>query len=586
MPLHFIGALILLAIASLVLLFVSDKFMQSNLLHEWEAGDHGDAIKFQRNWLLVYAMVQLAQWIQTPYLFRLYASYSFAHSEIVTFFLLTYASSALIGTVVGAAADRCGRKKMCYLFLTLFSFSTLLKYDQPSFTRVAIAHLIDGIALSLLYTSFEAWMVSENFASCFPQSHLHRTFELGSILNGAIAVVAGIFANVATSVGSDFGPFWCSLIPIVVAGVLMKTWSENYGEVAGSTSTTGILSSLIPYAVFKRDNKIILLGLAQTFFDSAMYVVRYAWMPAMASTKSNYPQSYGIVFAALMISVMIGGILFSMARRSVICVNSTGGDGYGTGNGGTTSFARVALPAHLLAAVCLVGTVVMFDNGPGNSSTLFLFWCFIGVEMCYGYWWPCYGVMRSAFIPETHRSTVMNIFLIPRNVVVASALIYNSYLSTLSSTTKEIVQGAAGAVVGTGVVANNMTKDANSNVVVQNIGTTFETTFETTLQQGHLASRELLIVGIISFGLSLFFAIVLHQKTKISSPTIKYQAISLDESNVTNEFEDDFGDLVDDFDMYNDKNNISQSSSLRREEDSFFNDDDDDPLNDNGFDGF
>ena len=122
-------------------------------------------------WLLVFGLVQVAQWMQAPYLFRLYASYGYAHSEIVAFFLITYASSALIGTAVGSAADRFGRKKGCNVFLLLFVCSTLAKYDAGnSYTRVAVSHLMDGVGQSLLYTSFESWMISEHmilFFGCF-----------------------------------------------------------------------------------------------------------------------------------------------------------------------------------------------------------------------------------------------------------------------------------------------------------------------------------------------------------------------------------------------------------------------------------
>ena len=577
----FVYALIFLAIFSLVLLWTSHKFCKSGLLSEgWEAGDHDLAIRFQRRWLTVYFLVQLAQWIQTPYLFRLYASYGFAHSEIVTFFLLTYASSAVVGTAVGSLADRLGRKNGCYTFLILFTVSTVAKFNtQNAYKRVATSHLIDGVALSLLYTSFESWMVSENFASCFPQSHLHRTFELGSILNGAIAVVAGIFASLSLGfIGDQFGPFWFSLLPIVLAGFLMRDWDENYGAVAS-------IQACPPLDIFKRDNKILLLGLAQTFFDSAMYVVRYAWMPALAMGK-EYPQSYGIVFAALMVSVMIGGICFSMARRSILCVNSGNGDSYGTG----TSFARVALPAHVAAFLCLLGTVVMFDIG-GVAP---LFWCFVGVEICYGYWWPCFGVMRSEFLPETHRSTVMNLFLVPRNVVVALALIYNSYLSTLSSatsidkSTEQVVAGAAGGVLGAsgaGIIRDDATTNGTQVDARQTLSGS-GSSFEKTLAEGHAAARELLIVGIVAFAISLIFAVLLFRKTSNGTQSHSYKAISLDESNVTNEFEEDFGDLVDDFDMYNDQNDISQSSSLRREENHFFDDEDDNLNDDDGFDGF
>ena len=106
-------ALLCLTALAIGLIFVSHRFCKSELLDELEQGEHGDSVSFQRNWLLVFGLAQLAHWMQAPYLFHLYASYGYKHPEIVTFFLITYASSALFGTAVGSAADRYGRKRGC-----------------------------------------------------------------------------------------------------------------------------------------------------------------------------------------------------------------------------------------------------------------------------------------------------------------------------------------------------------------------------------------------------------------------------------------------------------------------------------------
>eukprot|EP00946_MAST-07B_sp_MAST-7B-sp1_P002928 g2928.t1 len=582
-------ALGLLCITAATLVAVQRRHLAASLRSESEdahrLGDFDAAARFQRNWLTAFGFAQLAQWMQQPFLFRLYASFGFDHSEVVTLFLMTYASSAVLGTLVGMLADRLGRKRGCFLFVVLFIMSTLGKCSaHHSFTRLTVCHVVDGIVLSLLYTSFESWMVSEHFASCYPQTHLHRTFELGSIMNGAIAVIAGIVSSIAAGIAGNYGPFAGSLIPVLCSAMLMRNWTENFGEVAGPFKLSAIVDA------FRRDQKIGLLGLAQTFFDSAMYVVRYAWMPALAvavaaqgggQSSNNRPdEAYATVFASLMLSVMIGGILFSIMRRSSLCTT-----GFGGGTGRNTSFARVALPAHGVALICLIGTVALFDSGP-----LAMFWCFVGVEMAYGYFWPCHGVMRSEFLPETHRSSMMNIFLLGRNFVVMFALMYNSYLSSLPSIPDPpkmhgIVVGKARS--GSGVAMGATTVDASAGVkwamgansissaddtnydknrsafrslrsaaagelmstTAMPSGHTETNTFMSTILQGHNASRELLLVGVSAFAMSLLFAVLLYQKTQITSASAHaYSAINLDDSAITDDtdFENDFGNLIDD----------------------------------------
>jgi MFS family permease len=610
-------------------------------------GDFDAAARFQRNWLSAFALAQLANWMQQPFLFRLYASFGFDHSEVVTLFLVTYASSAVFGTLVGAAADRYGRKRGCLLYVALFVLSTLAKCNTPSWGRLSLCHIVDGVALSLLYTAFESWMVSENFISCFPQNHLHRTFELGSILNGAIAVLAGVLSSIAAGFAGNFGPFAASIVPVLFSAVLMRDWAENFGEVAGPFKLSVVVDTL------RRDRKIVLLGLAQTFFDSAMYVVRYAWMPALAvavtgagsgaggaaagGTASTRPdEEYAVVFAALMISVMIGGILFSIVRRSSLCIS-----GFGTGTGRNTSFSRVALPAHFVALVCLMGTVALFDSGP-----LAMFWCFVGVEMAYGYFWPCHGVMRSEFLPETHRATMMNVFLIGRNLVVMFALMYNSYLSSLPSipdppkmhgiVVGESLSGSGGGAMGAttvagaglaagagamgggtrvaaasgsksgsnGSIGNNGTvvfrflrsmSTSNAPAAMPGGGVQTETNiFMSTILQGHNASRELLLVGVSAFAASLLFAVLLYQKTQVNSVSAHaYSAINLDDSAITDdtEFEEDFGNLIDDQYVdevsFDGKGSVNNEAGEVEEDDweGFDLEDDDDDDDDVGFRG-
>ena len=111
--------------------------------------------------------------------------------------------------------------------------------------------------------------------------------------------------------------------------------------------------------------------------------------------------------------------------------------------------------------------------------------------------------------------------------------------------------------------------------------------FELTLQQGHQASRELLVVGICAFAISLLFAILLYNKTKAGQEKHAYRAINLNDSHATEE-EDAFGDLVDDFNMF-DEHQKNETSFDNYNDDAFDDLEDSNDLesdDDLGFDGF
>ena len=73
-------------------------------------------------------------------------------------FIVGFGSSMVFGTVVGSAADKYGRKKLCLVFGLLYSLSCLTKHIKH-FQVLMIGRLLGGISTSILFSSFESWMV-------------------------------------------------------------------------------------------------------------------------------------------------------------------------------------------------------------------------------------------------------------------------------------------------------------------------------------------------------------------------------------------------------------------------------------------
>ena len=166
-------ALGLLCITAATLVAVQRRHLAASLRSESEdahrLGDFDAAARFQRNWLTAFGFAQLAQWMQQPFLFRLYASFGFDHSEVVTFFLMTYASSAARNARRDACRPPWQEAGLLPLRRVVHHVHTR-KCSTPFVHALTVCHVVDGIVLSLLYTSFESWMVSEHFASCHPQT--------------------------------------------------------------------------------------------------------------------------------------------------------------------------------------------------------------------------------------------------------------------------------------------------------------------------------------------------------------------------------------------------------------------------------
>ena len=70
----------------------------------------------------------------------------------------------------------------------------------PSMPILLLGRVLGGISTSLLFSAFESWMVAEHRRRGFPEAWLAKTFGLSSAGNGAVAVVAGLLAQVAADV--------------------------------------------------------------------------------------------------------------------------------------------------------------------------------------------------------------------------------------------------------------------------------------------------------------------------------------------------------------------------------------------------
>ena len=126
-----------------------------------------------------------------------------------------------------------------------------------------------------------------------------------------------------------------------------------------------------------------------------MYTFVFMWTPALQSTlQDGETISHGLIFACFMISTMIGSTLFSFLVQKF-------------------SLEHIGLFTLLLAALSL--------SSPIYSSSVFI--PFLLFEVCCGLYWPCFGTLRGKYLPERSRSTVMNFFRVPLNLLVVLVLV-------------------------------------------------------------------------------------------------------------------------------------------------------------------
>ncbi|CAF2049364.1 unnamed protein product [Rotaria magnacalcarata] len=366
----------------------------------------------QQIFLIVYLLALSGDWVQGPHIYALYESYGIQKHEIEILFIAGFGSSMLFGTIIASLADKYGRRNTCLLYGILYGISCVTKHF-PSFQILFIGRILAGMATSILFSAFESWLVSEHRRRNLESKTLETIFGNAYFGNSVVAILSGIIAQIAANTFGYVAAFDTAiLIFVAMCFLVVTTWSENYGDAHAPISQ----SFLSAWKSIKSDRKIFLLGIVQALFEASMYVFVLEWTPALTGAldqefidktdSKNPPIPHGYVFATYMVAMMMGSNSFK-----VLCNYAA-----------PESFMRYIV---IIAAACLSVPIFL----PRAQVTMFT--SFLVFEFCIGVFWPAMATMRSKYIPEEARATVMNYFRIPLNFIVVVILLKDFELKVI-----------------------------------------------------------------------------------------------------------------------------------------------------------
>ncbi|CAN1254692.1 Molybdate-anion transporter [Linum perenne] len=369
---------------------------------------------FKNNYLLVYSLMMAGDWLQGPYVYYLYSQYGYGKGDIGQLFIAGFGSSMLFGTIVGSLADQQGRKRACITYCITYILSCITKHS-PHYKVLMLGRILGGIATSLLFSAFESWLVAEHFKRGFEAQWLSVTFSKAIFLgNGLVAIIAGLFGNVlvdALALG-PVAPFDAAACFLAIGmAVILSSWSENYGD---PSENKGLMSQFKAAAIaIASDEKIALVGAIQSLFEGSMYTFVFLWTPALSPSGEEIP--HGFIFATFMLASMLGSSVASrlLARSSPK----------------VESYMQIVFLISAAALMLPVVTSFLVVPTGVRGGSISLSGCiqlmgFCVFEGCVGTFWPSIMKMRSQYIPEEARSTIMNFFRIPLNIFVCVVL-YN-----------------------------------------------------------------------------------------------------------------------------------------------------------------
>lgn len=372
--------------------------------------------RLQTRYLSAYYLATFSDWLQGPYVYKLYSDYGYEEEDIAILYIAGFASSSVCGTFVGFMADRYGRKIMCALFGVIYSLCCLTKISS-SFHILLAGRIFGGLSTSILLSTFEAWYVNEHINHCdFPPEWLNVTFSKAGFYTGLLAIIAGVVSQISAE-NLNLGPMSPFLLAIpflsLCTYLILTTWSEH--KYTRDASNPQILSPL--HLIFFKDRALLVLGLVQSLFEAVMYTFIYSWTPII----SHLDPPLGLVFACFMISFMIGSKVYALmiSKRyepQNILTMSSG-----------LAFFSLALVGVIITFILYTTETGMIENSHQTILTQICVICFIVYEFCVGIYIPVISYLKGRVVPEEYRASVSNWFRVPMNIFTCFSITLNQY---------------------------------------------------------------------------------------------------------------------------------------------------------------
>lgn len=352
-----------------------------------------DFSSFQRVYLIGYLIVMFSDALQGPYLYRLLHHYQLIPTQIAALYVCSFMSSMIFGPFLGGLADRYGRKVLALVccVINALAISSLMSTNM---LVLMCGRVLSGLAMSMLFSTFESWYINQHLAIGFDSDWISRTLSLAALFNGIIAVLGGLLANVVTD-WDEHNPKYPFLLAVVflIAGFfyIRSFWVYDAAQTTESAHCSGSLKPLV------KTPSIWKLGLVQSFYEGATYFFAFFWTPAL-DTNSDDHVPLGFIFASFMLASVSGTLAFrQLVDRGF-------------------SLTRIMNLALGISTISLIVSAMW-------HSFYYRYLSFIIYQLCCGVYFPTMGTLRSEILPDQYRTALMSWFRAPLNLLVVGFLL-------------------------------------------------------------------------------------------------------------------------------------------------------------------
>lgn len=329
-------------------------------------------------------------------------------------------------------------KNFVCLYGVIYGISSVLKMVNNTLLLI-IARILSGIGTSLLFSVLESWMVKVHKKRGYPENALIKTFSEATFVNGFSAVLAGVAASFLSDPwGLNLGykaPFaFSALVLFLMTGFVWVMWPSDHQDPAGASGlplplpqspvpsiSLGTIKNVLSTGLndMLADKRILYLCVVQSLFEGAMSVFVFVWTPTLLGACEGDEfkfASLGWIYASFMTAIIVGSQAFEYLTSTGRSANWIARFNFG-----------VAGVAMLCA--CVAAGLYPEECAEYSTATNFAYVGFAAFELCCGIYFPVMSTLKSIYLPERSRASLMNFARIGLNAIIITVLLFAGALS-------------------------------------------------------------------------------------------------------------------------------------------------------------
>ncbi len=375
-------------------------------------------LQFQRRYIPIYLLAVLGDWLQGPYLYRLYHHHGYIERQVAVIYVCGLVSSALFSPCKNYFGNKFGRCKTIQLFSFLYSLSCLMNISS-NYGVLIISRCLAGLSNSLLFSSLEMWYVHEHTVSHdFPKEWIQVTFSHISFGSGILAIVAGVTADFFAR-WLHFGPIspFLLAIPLLISVpcAIGMLWKENKGPEYDLSLDTIQTSCSQGLKVITTKLNVFLIGAIESVFECSIFIFIFIWTPAISGIATNNPSGHqglkmsdiplGIAFASFMVCYMIGGLVCDYLKHKL-----------------NYPIENLLLPITGSSAGIFFVSAALSRNNPSPFIRSIVLICLQLIELGCGFYFPIMRMLREKILPSEEQASIISWFRVPLTLLSSIAL--------------------------------------------------------------------------------------------------------------------------------------------------------------------